>query len=226
MRGPRSSGWQTSIVGCPTSSASAAAEHGAQRVVDAQEASVQPDHGHAVGRMGERRLEHRADLAVRGLGRPPLAEILRPRHPVQRPAVAVDGGDRLGLGGKHAAVQAHVLGSDPEVTLATEPPRRGRATLSCHAGRQDVRSGPPDEVIGASAVHRCERGVDRLDEPRRCVGDGDPARAPPERLLPVATQLVRVRRRPGQGTRSAAVSHGQTAAAGHVTHAPIGAHRP
>ena len=95
-----------------------AAEHGAQRVVDAQEAPVQPDHGHAVGRGGERRLEHRAGLAVGGLGRLPLAEILRPRDPVQRPAVAVDGGDRLGLDGKHAAVHAHVLGGHSEVTLA------------------------------------------------------------------------------------------------------------
>lgn len=175
-----------------------AAEHGAQRVVDAQEASVQPDHGHAVGRSGECRLEHRAGPTMGGLGRLVLAEILRPRHPVQRPAVAVDGGDGLGLDGKHAAVQAHVLGAHPEVTLA--PGLRDQIShLVLPRRGHDVRAGPPDEVVGGSAVHRGERGVDRSDQPRRCVGDRDPARAPAERLLPPATQFVGIGGRPGGG---------------------------
>ena len=166
-----------------------AAEHGAQRLVDTQEAAVEPDHGDAVGRVGERRLEHRAALTVGGLGGPPLAEILRPGHAMHRPAVAVQGGDRLGLGREHAAVQSHVLQRHPKMTLTTDLldeagdlvlPRRGH-----HGG-----AGPPHEVADAASVHCRERGVDRSDEPRRGVRDRYPARAPPERLLPDAAQLI------------------------------------
>ena len=80
-----------------------------------------------------------------------------------------------------------MLGGDPEVTLATdlldEP---GDLVLPCRG--QDGGAGAPDEVAEAAAVHRGERGVDRADEPRRGVRDRDPARAPPERLLPDAAQ--------------------------------------